>query len=69
MAFGRDSIESVSTPSSIELEEKFCRIKKLTRDGSLADSSDVGADSRASGLDGHLGGQARGEDTRRGHCD
>jgi capsule polysaccharide export protein KpsE/RkpR len=29
MAFGRDSIESVSTPSSIELEEKFCRIKNL----------------------------------------
>jgi hypothetical protein len=39
------------------------------RDGSLAGSSDGGADSRASGLDGHLGGQARGEDTRRGHCD
>jgi capsule polysaccharide export protein KpsE/RkpR len=29
MAFGRDSIESVSTPSSIELEENFCRIKNL----------------------------------------
>jgi hypothetical protein len=39
------------------------------RDGSLAGSSDGGADSRASGLDGHLGGQARGDDTRRGHCD
>lgn len=39
------------------------------RDGSLAGSSDGGSDSRASGLDGHLGGQARGEDTRRGHCD
>lgn len=39
------------------------------RDGSLAGGSDRGAHGRASGLDGHLGGQAGGEDTRRGHCD